>query len=1236
MSDISNQLIKDSYNYVLQSDITTGVVYRIGGTIPVNPIFQSGLTIQQNFNFSDGTEGFGYVLTSDALGNATWQPVSAATPSSGVTSINVGNGLSANTSTGAVFIEFTGSTGISGEYLPLSGGTVSGSTRFTNGLISNTISATTYYNLPTDVFVTGGTYSNGVTTFRNNTGGTFTIAGFYTGGTDVFVTGATYSNNNFTYTNNTGGTFSVLFNSVTGLTINGNLNVTGNTTLNSLTANTISASTYYNLPSISGLYLPLSGGSVYGPTSFSSGLTANTLNVTGLTTTSGLTSTGGITFPQVTINGSYTAKTSDYMIDITGGTFNVQLPTAVGVQGKLLAVKNNGGGAVTILPFGSEFIDDKTLLILSETNAVQLVSNGYQWIILGQDRSTVNNSTGVFQFSGITKVSSTQFYVAPVRGWIVDDTSNPLSPQIFYVNYTGGTHTDIYVSTAFETFVFLTSGGTISQSNSPLTEQQRRQNIFLGKIGHPEKTSINLVFSQPDFVLSPLSQLRDMFVPINLINGGVYPSVNGANLTFNTSASYLYGLGINFSVSSLSPNTIYVPGNSPATFQYRTQTGGTVVNVTNIDPTRYDVGGTITNITGTKATNQRIFLLQNGTIRVQYGQTTYTSLSNAIQAIQTESFITFPNFTNNAVLIGILSVLSTCTDLSDTSRAQFFFASKFGETIGAAGGIGTTTLQQAYNNSSTPEIILNATLDGLSLQNGTGNPDNTTRVLEGVNAANVTTSYILADGGFSGSSFSGNSLYISGSSNPVIFKGLTANTSDSNVLSIDSNGNVHTYPISSISGGSSSTSGAYLPLSGGTVTGGTIFTNGLTANTISATTYFNLPTDIRVTGGTYNGGNITFTNNTGGTFNVTGITVTSGYSSNYYASFSNNSNLPVSGANIATVWTYDTTEISNGIEIQNNSQIRVNNTGVYEFGYSPQIEKTQGADATITIWAAINGTPVARSSSTLKLVSNSVLTLPYVALIFQMNANDYLEFYFSSDSQYVQLTSLSGLTTPTRPNSPALIVDAKQIGNAVTNTLTGSYLPLSGGTVTGPLIVTGSLDTNNRQLIDTSSTSALEWEASSLGYNIKTPYFFRKTISLSTQELFTQTTTNWDGEIIESTNIHGSVSDFNLVGLETDSIWYPIDQNSPISTHMLGIYLGNNLVLLEGNILQDDNGSNGPIVQNIDDGLVVYIKDGTTTGEMDTTQPGGGYIRRLGHCFYQSINSGSRWIFKFRPSNDWV
>jgi hypothetical protein len=56
MSDISNQLIKDSYNYVLQSDLSTGIVYRIGGGIPVNPKFLSGLTINSGFTYSNGTD----------------------------------------------------------------------------------------------------------------------------------------------------------------------------------------------------------------------------------------------------------------------------------------------------------------------------------------------------------------------------------------------------------------------------------------------------------------------------------------------------------------------------------------------------------------------------------------------------------------------------------------------------------------------------------------------------------------------------------------------------------------------------------------------------------------------------------------------------------------------------------------------------------------------------------------------------------------------------------------------------------------------------------------------------------------------------------------------------------------------------------------------------------------------------------------------------------------------------
>jgi hypothetical protein len=70
-----------------------------------------------------------------------------------------------------------------GDYLPLSGGTVSGATNFTSGITATTISATTYQNLPTDVFVTGATYTAGTAVFTNNTGGTFNVSGF----NDVFV-----------------------------------------------------------------------------------------------------------------------------------------------------------------------------------------------------------------------------------------------------------------------------------------------------------------------------------------------------------------------------------------------------------------------------------------------------------------------------------------------------------------------------------------------------------------------------------------------------------------------------------------------------------------------------------------------------------------------------------------------------------------------------------------------------------------------------------------------------------------------------------------------------------------------------------------------------------------------------------------------------------------------------------------------------------------------------------------
>lgn len=408
----------------------------------------------------------------------------------------------------------------------------------------------------------------------------------------------------------------------------------------------------------------------------------------------------------------------------------------------------------------------------SAGTAVFTNNTGGTFNVTGFNTGLTNSlSSGVYIFTGMTSASTSTFTISPVSGLIVDGTSDPLTPSVLSVYYSGGTHTVTNLSSSTETYVLLSSGATIFQQTTSPTDIQRRQNILLGKIGHANKTSIINIFNQPDFLQSPLAQLRDMFQPIGFINGGIYPSINGANLNFNTSAGDLYGLGINFTNNSLSPDSLSVAGQSPVTFQYRTQTGGTASDTTLINPTVYDLNGVVTAISGTKATNQRIFILQNGKFRVQYGQVLYTNLVGAVAGLATESFNEFSNFRDNGLLIGVLSVMSNATDLSDTNKAQFFFASKFGETIGSAGGFSTTTLQQAYNNSSTPEIITSVANDGVQFRGGTGSDLDANIVIE--NNAGTQTGAWYANGNLIANNLTATTLNATTISGGTLYSGST-------------------------------------------------------------------------------------------------------------------------------------------------------------------------------------------------------------------------------------------------------------------------------------------------------------------------------------------------------------------------------------------------------------------------------------------------------------------------------
>jgi hypothetical protein len=691
---------------------------------------------------------------------------------------------------------------VSGDFLPLSGGTVSGGTQFTVGLTANTISATTYQNLPSATF-SGGTVT-GPTNFTNGlTANTISATTYQNLPTDIRVTGGTYSAGTISFTNNTGGTFNV-----TGLT-------TGSTS------------------TVSGNFLPLSGGTVTGGTIFTSGLTINYIDFD--TTPTVPNPTGGTLYYDSTENAlSYKPITpsndvtvnlgqesliriynnsgvqinNGQALHITGATSgSPTVSLAIGTGGDSVQfqisgiathdIPNSSFGFMTVFgvvrdlnltafTVGEQIYLSQTvpgglssysgLSITGRTCEVGHIldnsaSGKLQVAILNEIEGTIittqennilaanNSSTGIFEFSGlsISTPSGTTFNVGPVDGWIIDNVTSPTNPTIQLITYSGSTgNTALYVSSATETYILLTSGLTLTQQTTFPTPQQRRQNLYLGKFGHANRQYLINAFNEPDSSLSPVSQLRDMFTPIRLINEGVIVSANGANLNINTSAGVLYGLGLGYITNKLNPNSLSVSGTSPCTFQYRTQTGGTASNTTLITPGVYDNNGVVTSVGGgsNASTNQRIYLVQNGQFRIQYGQQVYGSLTAAIEASQNEAFTTFSNFRDNATLIGILSVNKNATNLSNTTQARFLLTSKFGETVGAAGGVSTTTLQQAYDNSTTPEITTNSTLGPLSVKNGAGTLDNVTNVFEGVNATGTTTSIIRADGLISGSTIS--------------------------------------------------------------------------------------------------------------------------------------------------------------------------------------------------------------------------------------------------------------------------------------------------------------------------------------------------------------------------------------------------------------------------------------------------------------------------------------------------
>lgn len=83
------------------------------------------------------------------------------------------------------------------------------------------------------------------------------------------------------------------------------------------------------------------------------------------------------------ISAAYTAVPTDQTIEITAGTFTLDLYTCVGYKNREITIKNSNTGVITVDAFGAETIDGLATISLNHNQSHTLRSDGVSnWIII--------------------------------------------------------------------------------------------------------------------------------------------------------------------------------------------------------------------------------------------------------------------------------------------------------------------------------------------------------------------------------------------------------------------------------------------------------------------------------------------------------------------------------------------------------------------------------------------------------------------------------------------------------------------------------------------------------------------------------------------------------------------------------------------------------------------------------------------------------------------------------------
>jgi hypothetical protein len=336
-------------------------------------------------------------------------------------------------------------------------------------------------------------------------------------------------------------------------------------------------------------------------------------------------------------------------------------------------------------PQGSDFKFDSTKLVETATSLqakrpLKTIEGqsleGFGNVVLPNNNAIQLLSTGLNQGGLLTiNTDAAKFDLSAGFGYVVNGHSDPDNTTQTKVTWTAKIANVIpNIATQNQTYVAVDINGDLFLTNVPLTATQRRNYIRIGVLIHLDNSAVTYIDNQPTVNIEIGGQVQDILEALgfrSLSGNRVFPVSN--NLKIKKELGRVFKSGANFDNLTTQPHSFTLAAQEPITFRYRTQTGAEGAEITDITPAIYDLNGTITPVaaTATLATIQRVYIFQDGVIRIQPGQRVFTTLNAAITALNSDLFVTDLDIAENGLYLGAIVLTRNTVDLSNISQAIF-------------------------------------------------------------------------------------------------------------------------------------------------------------------------------------------------------------------------------------------------------------------------------------------------------------------------------------------------------------------------------------------------------------------------------------------------------------------------------------------------------------------------------------------------------------------------------------